>query len=423
MTLVMTDKPTTDTGINADSGPRRISHLLVTCLCLLYLALNISVLIHTSQHPDLVTKMESKDSRQYIEIAEEFARGDFRMSYVQTMPHRQPLYPLLLAPAVKFWGDNPIALGSVNLLVGLALLLCFYYGVRRLFHSDTIAAIGSLLFIGNPFMVDKISCRLMTEPSHALVLVILILLFLAYVRTGRPRYLLGIAAAAGLDYLSRTNGLFGAAATLGVLFVYDLWRLTKPRENETRTGFARSRSLLLSYLGATVMLVIVTIPTWLPRYHYFHNPVHHGYLSNFMWVDSYEEGHTGQIQSEFTWKDYARSHSAGDFFHRWAEGFYRVYYDIPRHAEHIRVLYFLSLLGIVIAFAKRRWEFCVLAACLFIQLLPIVWTSITTPGPRVAYGTLLPFELFFATVGVSFILMLLTRYARRVMPARFPDPQ
>ncbi|TCO90891.1 dolichyl-phosphate-mannose-protein mannosyltransferase [Chthoniobacter flavus] len=419
----MTDKPTTNTGIKADSGPRKASHILVACLCLIYLALNISVLIHTSRHPDLVTKMESKDSRQYIEIAQEFARGDFRMSYVQTMPHRQPLYPLLLAPAVKFWGDNPIALGSVNLLVGLALLICFYYGVRRLFQSDTVAAIGSLLFIGNPFMVDKIARRLMTEPSHALVLVILILLFLGYVRTGRPLYLLGIAAAAGLDYLSRTNGLFGAAATLGVLFVYDLWRLAKPRENDTRTRFARTRSVFLTYLGAAFVLMIVTIPTWLPRYQYFHNPVHHGYLSNFMWVDSYEEGHTGQIQSEFTWKDYAKSHSVGDFFHRWAEGFYRVYYDIPRHAEHIRVLYFLSLLGIVIAFAKRRWEFCVLAACLFIQLLPIVWTSITTPGPRVAYGTLLPFELFFATVGVSFVLTLLARYARRVAPARFPDSQ
>lgn len=419
----MTAPSAVKTETNPSLGAKKLSLLLVTCLSVIYLALNISVLIHTAHHPDLVTKMESKDSRQYIEIAQEFASGDFRMPYVQTMPHRQPLYPLLLAPAVKYWGENPIALGSVNLLVGLALLLCFYSGVRRLFHSETVAAISSLLFIGNPFMVDKIACRLMTEPLHALVLVILILLFLGYLRTGKAVYLLGTAAAAGLDYLTRTNGLFATLATLGTLFVYDLWRLAKPRENDSRPVFVRSRSVLLAYFGAALVAIVVTVPTWLPRYHYFHNPIHHGYLSNFMWVDSYEEGHTGQIKSEYTWKDYAQSHSASDFLRRWAEGFYRVYYDIPRHAERIRVLYLLSLLGIIVAFAKRRWDFCILAACLFIQLLPIVWTTISTPGPRVAYGTLLPFELFFATVGVSFVLTLLARYARRIAPARFSDPQ
>jgi hypothetical protein len=100
-----------------------------------------------------------------------------------------------------------------------------------------------------------------------------------------------------------------------------------------------------------------------------------------------------------------------------------VYYDIPRHAEHVRVLYFLALAGIVLAFVRRRWEFCVLAVCLFIQMLPIVWTTVTTPGPRVAYGTLLPFELFFATVSATYILPCLAGYARRILPTRFSDPQ
>ena len=419
----MTAAPTVKTAL--PTGPRatKLVFIVAACLCVIYLALNISVLIHTAHRPELVEKMEAKDSRQYIEIAQEFANGEFRMPYVQTMPHRQPLYPLLLAPAVKYRGADPIALGSANVVVGLVLVLCLYGGILWLFDSVAVAAIASLLFIGNPFMVDKIACRLMTEPLHALLLVALILLFLGYLRTGKSYYLLGIATAGGLDYLTRTNGLFVMATTLGVLFAYDLWRLVKPVKDDTRPAFVRARSLLLRYAGAALVAVVITIPTWLPRYRYFHAPLHHGYLSNFMWVDSYEQGHTGQIQSEFTWKDYAKTHTAGDFFHRWAEGFYRVYYDIPRHAEHIRVLYFLALAGVILAFVKRQWEFCVLAACLFILMLPIVWTTVTTPGPRVAYGTLLPFELFFATLGVSYLLPFLAGHARRFLPPRPSHPQ
>lgn len=420
----MIAQSTAEIGLHARPGARTLSFLIATCLCLFYLVLNFSVLFHTAHHPDLTAKMEAKDSRQYIEIAQGFAHGDFRMTYVQTMPHRQPLYPLLLAPSVKFRGEDPIALGSVNILVGLVLLLCCYFGVRSLFNnSDAVATIASLLFISNPFMVDKIARRLMTEPLHALLLVVLILFFLIYLRNGKPAYLLGITAAAGLDYLTRTNGLFVLASTLGILFVYDLWRLARPVADDTRTVSRRWLSLLLRYLAAAAVAIVITIPTWLPRYHYFRDPLHHGYLSNFMWVDSYEQGHTGQIKSEYTWKDYAQSHSVGDFLHRWAEGFYRVYYDIPRHAEHIRILYFLAVAGIVLAFVKRRWEFCILAVCLFIQMLPIVWTTIATPGPRVAYGTLLPFELFFAALTASFLLPLVAGHARRILPSRFSHPQ
>lgn len=419
----MTAEPTVKTATHTGLGAKQLSLLVVACLGVIYLALNISILFHTAHQPDLVAKMEAKDSRQYIEIAQEFAAGDFSMPYVQTMPHRQPLYPLLLAPAVKFRGDDPVALGSANVVVGLVLVVCLYYGVLSLFGSNAVATVACLLFIGNPFMVDKIACRLMTEPLHALLLVALILLFLGYLHRGKPVYLLGIAAAAGLDYLTRTNGLFVMATTLAILFAYDLWRLARPVKDDTRTVAARLRSLFLRYAGAALVAVVITIPTWLPRYHYFHAPLHHGYLSNFMWVDSYEQGHTGQIQSEYTWKDYAKTHNVGDFLHRWAEGFYRVYYDIPRHAEHFRVLYFLALAGIVLAFVKRRWEFCVLAVCLFIQMLPIVWTTVTTPGPRVAYGTLLPFELFFATLCASYLLPFLAGYARRILPSRFSDPQ
>jgi hypothetical protein len=62
------------------------------------------------------------------------------------------------------------------------------------------------------------------------------------------------------------------------------------------------------------------------------------------------------------------------------------------------VLYLLAVIGVVIAIAKRRVEFCLLALFLFIQLLPVVWTIMSNPGPRIAYGTMFPFELFFAAL-------------------------
>jgi hypothetical protein len=392
------------------SGKRLVSFLLAAALSVVYLVLTVCTLLHTARHPDIAAKMEAKDSRQYIEIAHEFAQGDFSMSYVKNMPHRQPLYPLLLAPAVKFWGDDLIKLGSVNILVGLVLLLCLYRGLLGLFASHTVAVLTSLTLIGNPFMLDKIACRLMTEPLHALLLTLLILFFFAYMRTGRSLCLLGVAGMAGLDYLARTNGLFVIAATFGTLGLYDIWRMSRPRAKETRNALIRLRSLLLNYLGAVLVIVIVTTPSWLPRYQYFGNPIHHGYLSNFMWVDNYEEAHTGLPTSDYTWKDYAQSHDFGGFIHRWGEGFYRVYYDIPRHAERFRLLYFLAVIGIVAAFARRRWEYCVLAGFMFVQLLPIVWTSISTPGPRIAYGTMFPFELFFAALSFSYIQSLVTKY-------------
>ncbi|HEY3898351.1 MAG TPA: hypothetical protein VGM54_07045 [Chthoniobacter sp.] len=383
--------------------------LCLSFLVLIYLVLNVLILRHTVADPHLAEKMGAKDSRQYVEIARDFARGDFSMSYVQNMPHRQPLYPLLLAPAVKVWGGDLFHLGCVNLVVGLTLLVCLFWGLLRLSLGLPAAVITCLAFIANPFIVDKISCRLMTEPVHALCVVVLILFFLAYAVRGNPLCLLGAAAAGGVDYLARTNGLFTIAATLGILALWDLRRLLWPKGEQTTSNRRRWAVVLVSYLGAVLLAAFVTIPVWLPRYHYFRDPFHVGYLSNFMWVDSYEEGHTGRVVGEFTWKDYEKTHDLREFVDRWEQGFYRVYYDIPRHAEHVRILYFLAVIGVIFAFVKRRPEYCLLAVFLFIQLLPVVWTSINTPGPRVAYGTLFPFELFFCAWALGCFLPLIAK--------------
>ena len=45
------------------------------------------------------------------------ASGDFSMKYVKERPHRQPLYPALLAIAMKLGNGNRFMLGAVNILV------------------------------------------------------------------------------------------------------------------------------------------------------------------------------------------------------------------------------------------------------------------------------------------------------------------
>ncbi len=388
---------------------RRATWLWMAFLLLAYVVLNTSILWQTVHHPDRALKMQSKDSRQYIEIAHDFAQGDFSMAYVQNMPHRQPLYSMALAPVIKLWGeDNLLMLGAVNVAAGLVLLVGLYWGLLLIFGRYLVAVLSCLTYIANPFMVDKIACRLMTEPLHALFLTALILLFLRYVRYGQRYQLWGIAAAAGADYLVRTNGLFVAAAAFGALLLHDGWNLLKREGTAVEKTFVQFQRKALGYLGAALIFVVTTAPSWLPRYHYFRNPIYHGYLSNFLWVDSYEQGHTGQARSDFGWKDYASHHDLRETAARWTTGFYHVYYDIPRHTEHVRILYFLAVGGLVVSILQRRRDFCLLTGCMFVQMLPVVWTSVSNPGPRVPYGTMFPFELAFAALALNCLAGLVT---------------
>jgi hypothetical protein len=266
-----------------------------------------------------------------------------------------------------------------------------------------VATLASLTFIGNPFMVDKISSRLMTEPLHALCLVVLILCFLAYVGTGRRRFFLGAAAAAGLDYLTRTNGLFVMAAMVVTFVGHDLWLLVRKMKTSDPGRWRWLGSRLLGYLAAGIVFMIAAAPSWVPRYHYFGKPFFHGYLSNFLWADTYEQAHTGQAAVAYDWHDYAKGHDLHDFLTRLGKGLWRVYWEIPKTTERIRILYFLAVIGVIFAFLRRRWEYVLLAAFLFIQLLPVVWTIVANSGPRVSYGTFFPFELFFAALALSYI--------------------
>ena len=74
-------------------------------------SLNLALNVRTAKGAQTLV---SSDSGQYLAIAEQFLGGNFSMDYLREVPHRQPLYPLLLAAATKLGNGNLFFLGVIN---------------------------------------------------------------------------------------------------------------------------------------------------------------------------------------------------------------------------------------------------------------------------------------------------------------------
>src|ERR1700738_3354195 len=112
---------------NSKSKP----HLWIALLLFIHLAICFLVLAKNVNHPNTSERLVSSDSVHYLDIARDFCSGDFSMKYVKERPHRQPLYPALLAIVMKLGNGNRFMLGAVNILctcrvdpLGLRLHAC-----------------------------------------------------------------------------------------------------------------------------------------------------------------------------------------------------------------------------------------------------------------------------------------------------------
>jgi len=273
----------------------------------------------------------------------------------------------------------------------------------RLFADRLVAALVAVAFLSNYFMIDEVTARLMTEPLHILLMTGAIFSFLAYLRTTKPIYLLSASGATALDYLGRTNGLFEMAAMMAALICHDAWRLARRNGNVEQGGTPRLTILAASYLGAALIFVLLTTPSWAPRVAHFGNPIYHGYLSNFLWTDTYEKAHTGKPFAEYHFSDYAASHTVGDAIKRGTSGMWTLCSKMPLRVEVVPILYAIGLFGIGVAIVKRQTEFRLLAVFMLLQMLPLAWTVKSGPSFRVPYAAMLPFELVFAAVGLNWL--------------------
>src|ERR1700736_4952937 len=108
------------------SNSQRKPHLFIGVLLFLHLAICFLALAKNVSHPKTSHRLVSSDSVHYVDIAHDFSSGDFSMKYVKERPHRQPLYPALLAIAWKLGNGNRFMLGAVNILVTAVSILSVY---------------------------------------------------------------------------------------------------------------------------------------------------------------------------------------------------------------------------------------------------------------------------------------------------------
>ena len=369
--------------------------LIVLGVSLYYINSALAHLESTVTHPDQVAEFLHADSMHYLQMAEAFAEGDFTKAYVRIRPHRQPLYPALLTIAVRTGGErNLFFLGMVNVLVGLATIWLIFLLGSRLFSSPMVGALTALLYQRNDFIFDYITDRIMTEPLYTLCSFVTLALGLLYLKRGRARFLYLSCFVGGLAYLTRPNGFFLVAALLGVLLASELLLLARDRGrgHPDRRGL---RGIAWRFGIAGLIFLATTLPSWAPRFAHYGNPLHHGVVSNAMWVDTWEELRAHKDESLGP-SDYFASHGLSDVMSRFLFGLEFVYVTAPH--QYTPKMYLLAAAGLLVALLRRRRRDLVLVGVMVLTLLPITWTSLSMPFYRLAYGAQLAFILLYSAI-------------------------
>jgi hypothetical protein len=295
--------------------------------------------------------LHGKDTGVYLGIARRFERGDFTMSFVANRPHRVPLFPACLAIALKLTHENDVALAAVNIVIACLAVAVVYTVTLSLFEDRFVVSLVAVLCLTSRFLIESNSERLMTEPlfvfnrhSSALFLCGLCQ------KAAQPRSLRDVNLGA-LGYLTRVNGLFVLIAIFGALVVFEVMRLGRVAHklivHETANALGR-------YSLALLLVLIVTAPNWWPRWHYFGNPIVHGYVTNFLWVADQTQGTAGEPVASFNWKSYLATHTFLDVLNRWRVGVYRVCATAPVRNEATPVNYWLRIVGLPKSLVYRK---------------------------------------------------------------------
>jgi hypothetical protein len=364
-------------------------------LMLAYFVANSFHLALIVRGAETAATLVSSDSGHYLGFARRFADGNFSMDFIRDIPHRQPLYPLLLAAAMKIGNGNLFLLGLVNVIAMTLAIGSVYFGVYRFFNSHAVAAITAVCVAFNLFFWRIAAARLLTEPVYALTLIWVAIAVLEYLREQKLIWLMLGSAFAGLAYLTRPSGIFVQAAFLGVLFLADLC-LPQRSGDAPHSGLSKAIRLP-KYLASAFVFIVVTSPAWVARLAYFGDPQHYGYLTNFLWVDTYHLAHdTDQRFPSYTWHDYAAHHNFLDVISRLTHGLLNVGFAVPLVIEKIPILALLAMAGVWTAIRRGPVEYRFFVLFFLIQLLPFIWTNLPNPNRRVPYGSTFPFEPFLA---------------------------
>jgi hypothetical protein len=299
----------------------------------------------------------------------------------------------------------------VNVVIGLATIWLVFLLVSRLFSGAMVGALSALLYARNDFAFDYVTNRIMTEPLYALCSFAALALALLFAERGRAWILYLASFAAGLTYLTRPNGLFLMAALWSVLLAAEILSLAR-HEGWRRPDRERLRALAVRFGVAALLFVATTAPGWAPRLAYYGDPFYYGgVLTNTLWTDSWEELRAGK-DHVLGPSDYFASHGLEDAAKRLLFGFEFVYVRAPR--ELTPKIHLLAAAGLLVALARRRRRDLILVVVMLITLLPIVWTSLSTPFDRIAYGAEIAFIILLSAILLELGRDLFARAAARL---------
>ncbi len=363
-----------------------------------------------------IHKLVSGDSEHYLAIADALREGDFRMTHVEPTgaadrAHRQPGYPALLAAAQALGVQGAPSLARVNLGVLIASMWIAFLGVRLATGSALAALLSAAVIYDAPFLFEIATERLLTEPLYVAVSVAAVSSCLWYARRLNATALVVGAAMAALSYLVRVNGLFLATTLAAVLVAADVQR--------ARRSGAPTRDLPLylpleAWFAAFALFIVLATPSWLPRTIYAGNPIYHGYLPNYLWVDDYERAHTPG-PPKYSFSTYAEEHEAADAVERFCWGARRVFWETPRD-KFGTVTTVLLVLSIVVLAASRDRAGLAIAAAGILQALPLAWTAVANPARRLPAAALLPFAA--VVIGAAAAVALQRAFSPRDSTAR-----
>lgn len=341
------------------------------------------------------------DSEHYLAIADAFADGDFSMRYVEPgegpdRAHRQPAYPVLLALAEHQGITRAPALAKINLAVVIAGFWLAFFGVAAATRSWLAASMAAATLYAARFLFDLATERLLTEPLYVAFAVGTAAAAAAYLARPRLHWLLLSSVGVAAAYLTRVNGLF-LAGSLAAGFVASDYLRVRDAEPSLDRMHRIALLPLARYALAFALFVVATAPSWVPRVYYAGNPIYHGYLPNYLWVDDYESAHVPG-PPQYTLASYAEGHGIADAASRLAFGVRRVFYETPRDKLGPGVSLALAA-SVAVLLALRSRVGLVLVGIGVLQLLPLVWTALPNPARRLPAAAMLP--LVAVVVGVA----------------------
>jgi tetratricopeptide (TPR) repeat protein len=165
----------------------------------------------------------------------------------------QPLTTLGFAVEYRLFGLNPHVFHTVNILLHLVNVLLVFVLVRSLARNGEIALAAAALFAVHPLQVEATAwASSLSVVLCALFYLGTLIVYVAYVRSGRTRYYIGALALFVPALLAKTWAVTLPLVLLVIDFYLqrDYWRVLDAREDTENIGVAASRPKVLEMVHA-----------------------------------------------------------------------------------------------------------------------------------------------------------------------------